>query len=91
MIDENPNNPLFLKKYAQFLFQSKRDLEAAENYYSRAVSADPSDGETIFEYATLLWELHHDQEKALSLYEQAVQATPGDRPAKLSWFKFCFN
>jgi hypothetical protein len=21
MIDENPNNPLFLKKYAQFLFQ----------------------------------------------------------------------
>ncbi|WJX12277.1 hypothetical protein P8452_02792 [Trifolium repens] len=78
MIDENPNNPLFLKKYAQFLFQSKRDLEAAENYYSRAVSADPSDGEMISEYATLLWELHHDQEKALSLYEQAVQATPGD-------------
>ncbi|CAK8571994.1 unnamed protein product [Lathyrus sativus] len=78
MIDENPKNPLFLKKYAQFLFQSKRDLEAAEGYYSRAVSADPSNGETISEYAKLHWELHHDQEKALSLFEQAVKATPED-------------
>ncbi|CAI8603009.1 unnamed protein product [Vicia faba] len=78
MIDENPKNPLFLKKYAQFLFQTKKDLEAAEGYYSRAVSADPSNGETISEYAKLQWELHHDQEKVLSLFEQAVQATPED-------------
>lgn len=78
MVNENPNNPLFLKKYAQFLFQSNRDLEAAEDYYSRAISADPSDGETISEYAKLQWQLHHDQEKALSLFEQAVKATPGD-------------
>ncbi|XP_058745739.1 uncharacterized protein LOC131618559 [Vicia villosa] len=78
LIDENPKNPLFLKKYAQFLFQTKKDLEAAEGYYSRAVSADPSNGETISEYAKLHWELHHDQEKALSLFEQAVQATPED-------------
>ncbi|KAJ1377939.1 Tetratricopeptide-like helical domain superfamily, partial [Sesbania bispinosa] len=77
MVDENPNNPLFLKKYAQFLLQN-RDLQAAEDYYSRAISADPSDGEMMSEYAKLVWELHHDQEKALSLFEQAVQATPGD-------------
>ncbi|KAG4908287.1 hypothetical protein AAZX31_20G186400 [Glycine max] len=78
MVDENPSNPLFLKKYAQFLLQSKRDLQAAEDYYSRAVVADPSDGEMISEYANLVWELHHDQEKASFLFEQAVQATPGD-------------
>lgn len=59
--------------------QSKRDLQAAEDYYSRAVVADPSDGEMISEYANLVWELHHDQEKASFLFEQAVQATPGDR------------
>lgn len=59
--------------------QSKRDLQAAEDYYSRAISADPSDGETISEYARLEWKLHHDQEKALLLFEQAVKATPGDR------------
>ncbi|KAK7268698.1 hypothetical protein RIF29_21404 [Crotalaria pallida] len=76
MIDENPNNPLFLKKYAQFLFESKRDLQAAEDYYSRAILADPGDGETISEYARLEWELHHDQDKVTNLFEQAVQATP---------------
>ncbi|MED6200354.1 hypothetical protein PIB30_084228 [Stylosanthes scabra] len=75
LVDENPNNVLVLKKYAQFLFQSK-DLKAAEDYYSRAVLTDPSDGEMISEYAKLVWELHHDQEKASSLFEQAVQATP---------------
>lgn len=78
MIDENPNNPLFLKKYAQFLLQSKRDPQAAEDYYSRAVVADHSDGGMISEYAKLVWELHHDHEKASFLFEQAVQATPGD-------------
>ncbi|KAK7391661.1 hypothetical protein VNO78_20078 [Psophocarpus tetragonolobus] len=78
MLDENPNNPLFLKKYAQFLLQSKRNLQAAEDYYSRAIVADPSDGEMISEYARLVWELHHDQQKALFLFEQAVQATPRD-------------
>ncbi|RDX93303.1 hypothetical protein CR513_24451 [Mucuna pruriens] len=78
MIDENPNNPLFLKKYAQFLLQSKKDHQAAEDYYSRAIVADPSDGEMISEYGKLVWELHHDEEKASFLFEQAVQATPGD-------------
>ncbi|XP_073224221.1 uncharacterized protein [Cicer arietinum] len=78
MVDDNPNNHLFLKKYAQFLFQSNSDVEAAEDYYSRAISAAPHDGEIISEYAKLQWERYHDQEKALSLFEQAVQATPGD-------------
>ncbi|XP_061356802.1 uncharacterized protein LOC133301195 isoform X2 [Gastrolobium bilobum] len=76
MTDENPHNPLFLKKYAQFLFQSKRDLQAAEDYYSRAILADPSDGEMMSDYAKLEWELHHDLEKTLFLFEQAVQAAP---------------
>ncbi|KAL2325040.1 hypothetical protein Fmac_024098 [Flemingia macrophylla] len=78
MLDENPNNPLFLKKYVQFLLQSKRDLQAAEDYCSRAIVADPSDGEMISEYAKLVWELHHDQEKASFLFEQAAQASPED-------------
>merc|ERR1712137_1124832 len=32
LIDEFPNHPLFLKKYAQFL-QRKGDLQGAEEYY----------------------------------------------------------
>ncbi|KAK4266222.1 hypothetical protein QN277_027174 [Acacia crassicarpa] len=78
MIDENPNDPYFLKTYAQFLIQSKKDLQAAEKYYSRAILVNPGDGEMISEYAKLEWQLHHDWRKALSYFEQAVEASPED-------------
>ncbi|XP_019441086.1 PREDICTED: uncharacterized protein LOC109346141 isoform X3 [Lupinus angustifolius] len=58
--------------------QSKGDLQAAHDYYSRAIIADPIDGEMISEYARLEWKLHCDHEKASNLFEQAVQATPGN-------------
>ncbi|OIW01768.1 hypothetical protein TanjilG_03906 [Lupinus angustifolius] len=41
--------------------ESKRDLQAAEDYYSHAILADPSDGETMSEYARLEWELPRDR------------------------------
>ena len=59
--------------------QSKRDLEGAEQYYGRAILADPDDGEFLSQYAKLVWELHHDQERASTYFERAVQASPQDR------------
>ncbi|XVF72079.1 hypothetical protein PTKIN_Ptkin12aG0092700 [Pterospermum kingtungense] len=85
MLEENPDNPLFLANYAQFMYQSKRDLVGAEEYYSRAILADPNDGETLSQYAKLVWELHHDEERALSYFERAVQASPQD------WYVLLFN
>ncbi|KAM3306825.1 hypothetical protein P3S67_013696 [Capsicum chacoense] len=76
MIQENPNNPLVLRNYAQFLDQCKGDLTGAEEYYSRAVLADASDGEVISQYANFIWQLHHDQNKASSYFKRAVQASP---------------
>ncbi|KAI8001620.1 hypothetical protein LOK49_LG09G01003 [Camellia lanceoleosa] len=58
---------------------SKRDLQGAEQYYSRAVLAYPTDGEIISQYAKLVWELHHDKDKAMSYFERAVQDTPEDK------------
>lgn len=59
--------------------QSKGDLQTAEEFYMRAILADPGDGEMMSQYAKLVWELHHDLDKALHYFERAVQATPGDR------------
>lgn len=64
--------------------QSKGDLQGAEEYYSRAILADPADGEIISQYASLVWELHRDRNKAESYFERAVQATPQDRLASIS-------
>jgi tetratricopeptide (TPR) repeat protein len=63
----------------QFFRQSKRDLQSADEYYSRAILADPKDGEILSQYAKLVWELHHDQDRASSYFERAVQASPKDR------------
>lgn len=78
MVDENPGNALFLRNYAQFLYQAKGDPQRAEEYYSRAILADPGDGEILSQYAKLVWELHHDEERASSHFKKAVQATPHD-------------
>lgn len=59
--------------------QTKGDLLSAEEYYSRAIVADPTDGETISHYAMLIWQLHRDKSKASSYFKRAVQASPENR------------
>ncbi|WMV17800.1 hypothetical protein MTR67_011185 [Solanum verrucosum] len=123
MIQENPNNPLVLRNYAQFLDQSfamisslrlflflyafplsrgsignnlstpkcKGDLRGAEEYYSRAVLTDASDGEIISQYANFIWHLHHDQNKASSYFKRAVQASPGNCDVLASYARFLWE
>ena len=132
MIEENPNNALVLRNYAQFLYevryictafftstlmivqrkedcelvltcfdiflvkefsfqncsvklscfitlQTKRDVQGAEEFYSRAMLTDPKDGEIIAQYAKVVWEFYHDGDKASSYFERAVQAAPENR------------
>ncbi|KAG2727783.1 hypothetical protein I3843_01G170300 [Carya illinoinensis] len=91
MVEDNPNNPLFLRNYAQFLCQSKGDLQTAEEFYMRTILADPSDGEIMSQYAKLVWELYHDQDKALSYFERAVQASPGDSHVLAAYASFLWE
>ncbi|WOH12684.1 hypothetical protein DCAR_0832191 [Daucus carota subsp. sativus] len=91
MVEANSSNPLFLKNYAQFLYQSKGDLKGAENYYSRAILASPRDGEIISQYANLLWELYHDHDKALCYYERAVEAAPEDSHILAAYARFLWE
>lgn len=76
MIEEDPCNGLFLRNYAQFLYQVKGDYRRADEYYSRAILADPDDGELLSEYAKLVWEVHRDEDRASSYFERAAKASP---------------
>ncbi|XP_019426125.1 PREDICTED: uncharacterized protein LOC109334688 [Lupinus angustifolius] len=91
MVEENPGNPLFLRNYAQFLYQHKEDLEGAEEYYSRAILADAKDGEVLSQYGKLVWELHQDQERASSYFERAVQASPEDSHVHAAYASFLWD
>ena len=53
--------------------QVKGDTRRAEEYYSRAMLADPSDGEIMSQYAKLVREVHH------GYFQKSVQAAPHDR------------
>jgi Tfp pilus assembly protein PilF len=57
----------------------KGDPKRAEEYYSRAMLADPSDGEIMSQYAKLAWEAHHDRERSLRYFHKSVQAAPQNR------------
>lgn len=54
----------------------KGDYRRADEYYSRAILADPDDGELLSEYAKLVWEVHRDEERASSYFERAAKASP---------------
>ncbi|CAK7327321.1 unnamed protein product [Dovyalis caffra] len=70
---------------------SKRDLEGAEEYYSRAILADPGDGEILSQYAKLVWESYGNHDKALCYFEQAVQATPKDSHVLAAYASFLWE
>ncbi|MQL94459.1 hypothetical protein Taro_027111 [Colocasia esculenta] len=91
MVEEDPNNALFLRNYARFLYQSKGDPQRAEEYYSRAILAEPGDGEVLSQYAKLIWELHRDHERANSYFEQAVQASPQDSHVLAAYASFLWD
>ncbi|XP_073275837.1 uncharacterized protein [Primulina huaijiensis] len=73
----DPSDPLFLRNYAQFL-QSRGEFFKAEEYYDRAIMADPTNGEILCLFAKLVWELYRDKEQALTYFERAALASPGD-------------
>ncbi|PON66834.1 Signal transduction response regulator [Trema orientale] len=91
MVEENPGNPLFLRNYAQFLYETKGDLRGAEEYYSRAILADPKDGDVLSQYAKLVWQLHNDQDTAASYFERAVQASPQDSHVHAAYANFLWE
>jgi Tfp pilus assembly protein PilF len=62
----------------------KGDPKRAEEYYSRAMLADPSDGEIMSQYAKLAWEAHHDRERSLRYFHKSVQAAPQNRSLFIS-------
>ncbi|KAF5459425.1 hypothetical protein F2P56_023372 [Juglans regia] len=91
MVEENPGNPLFLRNYAQFLYEWRRDLQGAEQYYARAILADPKDGEVLSQYAKLVWECNHDQDRASTYFERAVQASPQDSHVHAAYASFLWE
>ncbi|KAI5064477.1 hypothetical protein GOP47_0021147 [Adiantum capillus-veneris] len=91
LLQSDPQNPLFLQNYAQFLLRVKHDLLRAEEYYERTILACPDDGRVLATYAELLWDAHRDSDRASMYFEQAVMASPDDCNVLASYASFVWQ
>uniref|UniRef100_A0A803LS44 Uncharacterized protein n=1 Tax=Chenopodium quinoa TaxID=63459 RepID=A0A803LS44_CHEQI len=82
----------FVRKTVMSLYDTRKgDLQGAEEYYFRATTADPSDGEILSQYAQLVWELHRDQERASGYFKLAAQTAPKDSNILAAYAKFLWE
>ncbi|KAJ0793331.1 putative tetratricopeptide-like helical domain superfamily [Helianthus annuus] len=71
--------------------ETKGDLAGAEEYYLRALQADPADSEVASQCAQLAWELHRDKDKASGYFGQALAAAPTDSDILAAYAKFLWE
>ncbi|XP_023745010.1 uncharacterized protein LOC111893175 [Lactuca sativa] len=75
-LSQEPDNPLLLANYAQFLYLVTRDYDRAEDYFKRASMVEPKDAEALNKYASFLWQVRKDLWAAEETYLEAISADP---------------
>lgn len=75
---QEPNNPLLLANYAQFLYLVIRDYDRAEEFFKRAAKVEPKDAEALNKYASFLWQVRKDLWAAEETYLEAISAEPSN-------------
>ncbi|KAF8397318.1 hypothetical protein HHK36_016231 [Tetracentron sinense] len=90
-LSQEPNNPLLLSNYAQFLYLVVHDHDRAEEYFKRAIRVEPPDAESYTRYASFLWLVRKDMEAAEETYLEAIGADPGNSIYAANYAHFLFN
>ncbi|KAK3026293.1 hypothetical protein RJ639_040981 [Escallonia herrerae] len=73
-----PNNPLLLANYAQFLYLVAHDYDRADEYFKRAAKVEPKDAEALSKYASFLWQAKKDLWAAEETYLEAISVDPSN-------------
>ncbi|CAI9773995.1 unnamed protein product [Fraxinus pennsylvanica] len=90
-LSQEPNNPLLLCNYAQFLHLVTRDYDRAEKCFKQAVQAEPPDAESLSQYATFLWKVRQDFWAAEERYLQALAVEPDNSHYASKYANFLWN
>ena len=90
-LSQEPNNPLLLANYAQFLYLVMHEYDRAEEYFKRAVRVEPGDAESLSRYASFLWLVRKDLCAAEETYLEAIAAEPGNSSYAASYAHFLWN
>ncbi|XP_077214898.1 tetratricopeptide repeat (TPR)-like superfamily protein [Tasmannia lanceolata] len=90
-ISQEPENPLILSNYAQFLHLVVHDHDRAEEYFKRAVRVKPADAESLSRYASFLWLARHDINAAEETFLEAIDAEPSNTTHAANYAHFLWN
>ncbi|KAA8549377.1 hypothetical protein F0562_001061 [Nyssa sinensis] len=90
-LTQEPNNPLLLANYAQFLYLVAQDYDRAEEYFKRAVKVEPPDAEALSKYASFLWQVRKDLWAAEETYLEAISADPSNSYYAANYAHFLWN
>ncbi|EOA26836.1 hypothetical protein CARUB_v10022929mg [Capsella rubella] len=90
-LSQEPNNPLLLANYAQFLYLVSNDHDRAEEYFKRAVGVEPKDAEALSKYATFLWRVRDDLWAAEETFLEAIDADPTNSYYAANYANFLWN
>ncbi|KZV34965.1 hypothetical protein F511_04939 [Dorcoceras hygrometricum] len=90
-LSREPNNPLLLCNYGQFLQLVARDYDRAEECYKRAVQLMPPDAEALSLYANFLWMVRRDLWGAEERFLQALAAEPDNSYYASRYANFLWN
>ncbi|KAJ9146783.1 hypothetical protein P3X46_029010 [Hevea brasiliensis] len=90
-LSQDPNNPLLLANYAQFLYVVAHDYNRAEDYFKRAVRAEPVDAEAFSKYASFLWRVRKDLCAAEETFLEAINADPTNSYYAANYAHFLWN
>lgn len=71
-------DPRLLGNYAIFLTDVREDHDRAEQFYERAIAAEPRDGDFLGNFAVFLNEVRSDYDRAQEFYERAIEVDPND-------------
>ncbi|KAL3850606.1 hypothetical protein ACJIZ3_012488 [Penstemon smallii] len=88
---QEPNNPLLLANYAQFLYLVAQDFDRAEDYFKKATKVEPKDAEALNKYANFLWLVRNDLWAAEETYLEAIDAEPTNSYYAANYAHFLWN
>lgn len=90
-LSEEPDNPLLLANYAQFLYIVAQDYDRAEEYFKRALKVEPKDAEALNKYSNFLWEIRKDLWAAEQTLQEAIAIDPLNSFYAATYANFIWN
>ncbi|KAJ0238820.1 Uncharacterized protein HA466_0233740 [Hirschfeldia incana] len=90
-LSQEPDNPLLLANYAQFLYTVSNNYDRAEEYFKRAVGVEPKDAEALSKYAMFLWRARDDLWAAEETFLEAIDADPTNSFYAANYANFLWN